>query len=88
VADKATKDPFPRSLGVANTVYTVGLSPAHGISLYPGTGTVDGVIGDHAIIAPAYTTTVEEARIIAGLTRNVVFQSMKEVCKGCRDGTC
>lgn len=35
MADKVTKEPFPRSLAIANTVYTVGLSPAYGIKRYP-----------------------------------------------------
>jgi adenosylmethionine-8-amino-7-oxononanoate aminotransferase len=36
----------------------------HSISLYPGTGTVDGKYGDHVILSPAYTVTEKEVKLI------------------------
>jgi adenosylmethionine-8-amino-7-oxononanoate aminotransferase len=50
-----------------------------GISLYPGTGTVDGTLGDHVLIAPAYTSTKEEIKYIALKTREAVDQAFKEL---------
>jgi hypothetical protein len=88
VADKAAKAPFPRSMGVATAVHYTALSPEFGISLYPGMGTVDGVLGDHVLLAPAYNLTKEDMRTIAELTRGSIVQSFKELCKGCRAGTC
>ncbi|TVY82436.1 putative aminotransferase, partial [Lachnellula suecica] len=79
VADKATKSPFPRSMGVANTVHEVGMRPEFGISLYPGVGTADGTLGDHVLLAPAYRTTREEAEVIAERTRDVIFQAFREI---------
>ncbi|KAH6712638.1 aminotransferase class-III [Leptodontidium sp. MPI-SDFR-AT-0119] len=78
VKDKTTKTPFPKSLAVANTIFNVGMSSEHGISLYPGQGTVDGVIGDHVLIAPAYGSTREEIKVIAELTRDVVFKALSQ----------
>lgn len=42
------------------------------ISLYPGNGTVDGVRGDHILIAPAYHITEEEIRYIVDTTAAVI----------------
>lgn len=37
----------------------------HSISLYPGSGTVDGKRGDHVIVSPAYTVTDEDVALMA-----------------------
>lgn len=47
------------------------LSPKYNISLYAGSGSVDGVQGDHIIIAPPYNSTREILRI-AELTQKVI----------------
>jgi hypothetical protein len=47
------RDSLPRG-----SAYTFpGLSPPYEVHLYPGAGTVDGVNGDHIIIAPSYNIT-------------------------------
>mgnify|MGYP001248726697 CR=1 FL=1 len=48
------------------------LSPKYNISLYAGSGSVDGVQGDHIIIAPPYNSTREEILRIAELTQKVI----------------
>lgn len=88
VSNKATKAPFPRSLGVANAVHNMGLTAKHGISLYPGMGTVDGILGDHVMLAPAYNLTREEIEFVVNRTKDVVFESFEELCDGCRNRTC
>lgn len=88
MANKTTKEPFPRSKGVSNAIHNAGMSPQFGISLYPGTGTVDGIIGDHVLLAPAYAMRKEDMRLIASLTRDVVFATFKDLCAGCGDGIC
>lgn len=72
VQDKKSKTPFPSAAGIANAVHTKGLVDV-GIVLYPGTGTLDGVEGDHVLIAPAYTCTREE---IAGMV-DKVYETVK-----------
>lgn len=54
VHDKTTKEPFPPSAGVAVGLAEKGLEKPYCIGVYPGNGTVDGVAGDHIVIAPAY----------------------------------
>lgn len=34
-----------------------GLAPPYEIHVYPGSGTVDGVNGDHIILSPSYNIT-------------------------------
>ena len=46
----------------------------YNISLYPGSGTVDGRKGDHVLLAPAYNVTEDEIRHIVGTTVAVVKQ--------------
>ncbi|WQF89240.1 Putative aminotransferase class-III, pyridoxal phosphate-dependent transferase, major [Colletotrichum destructivum] len=78
VCDKLTKEPFPRSADVANRIYLTGFNE-FGISLYPGTGTKDGVLGDHVLLAPAYTSTSEEIEYIAARTRDTIYRAFDEL---------
>lgn len=66
MVDRATKKPFPRKLSVAKAIHEVGME--YGISVYPGFGGVDGVQGDHIIIAPPYNVTVADVDRIVELT--------------------
>ena len=42
------------------------------ISIYPGSGTADGVKGDHILLAPAYNVTSEEVHLIVEITVAVI----------------
>ncbi|KAI1262502.1 pyridoxal phosphate-dependent transferase [Xylariaceae sp. FL1019] len=73
VACKKTKEPFPPSAGIAKKVHLAALNDA-GISMYPGVGTKDGVAGDHAWIAPAYTSTKHDIeRIVSKVKESVIL---------------
>jgi len=72
VKDKATKEAYDPKVGVAMAVHNTGMHPDYGISLYPGTGTVDGKVGDHVLIAPAYTVTESDVELIVDLAARVV----------------
>ncbi|KAJ9155036.1 Exocyst complex protein exo70 [Pleurostoma richardsiae] len=65
VADKTTAAPFPVEANVAMDLSELGLTAEYGMAVYPGTGTYDGIQGDHIIISPAYTVTEAEVRLIA-----------------------
>ena len=52
VADKETKEPFDPALGVAAKLKQACF--ADGLMVYPTGGTVDGRLGDHALIAPPF----------------------------------
>lgn len=63
----------PQSHHRALTTPTAMREP-YNISLYPGSGTVDGRKGDHILIAPAYNITEEEIHFIVETTTQVVKQ--------------
>lgn len=60
VADRGTKTPFDPARGVHAAIGKAAL--ARGLACYPMAGTVDGIAGDHAILAPPFIAT--EAEII------------------------
>ncbi|OTA48378.1 PLP-dependent transferase [Hypoxylon sp. EC38] len=62
VKDKATKEPFDSN--IAYQISDLVLSPPFNMTVYPGTGTVDGKRGDHIILAPPYTVKKKEVEII------------------------
>ncbi len=74
VTDKETKEPFDPALGVAAKLKKACF--ADGLMVYPMSGTVDGRLGDHALIAPPFIigeTHVEEivAKFAAALDRTL-----------------
>ena len=67
VMDKETKRPFPPEKNVGQLVLEETL--ARGVIVYPGSGTVDGVAGDHIKLTPPLILTEEQAdELVAGLT--------------------
>jgi adenosylmethionine-8-amino-7-oxononanoate aminotransferase len=52
VADRASKAPFDPALKVHAKLKAAAM--AHGLMCYPQGGTVDGVVGDHVTLAPAF----------------------------------
>jgi adenosylmethionine-8-amino-7-oxononanoate aminotransferase len=57
---------------LAFKIQNKGLEAKHGISLYGGQGTADGIAGDHILLAPPYNTTREEIVRIAELVQAVL----------------
>ena len=55
VADRSGRTPFPPADGVAEKVKQEALD--RGLAIYPCVGTLDGVSGDHIIVAPPYIVT-------------------------------
>lgn len=62
VADRATKVPFDPAEGFAMKVGAATM--ARGVMTYPSQGCVDGVNGDHVLLAPSYTSTEDEIDLI------------------------
>jgi len=59
VADRATRAPFPPEKKFADQLFE--MLRARGIMAYPVRGTVDGVRGDHVLLAPPFV--IEESQI-------------------------
>ena len=51
---------------------TIGMRSPFNISIYPGTGTADGVSGDHIMLSPAYNVTSEDIHMIVDTTVSVI----------------
>jgi adenosylmethionine-8-amino-7-oxononanoate aminotransferase len=58
VADKATKRTFPADLNFAGRVGQAAVQ--RGLLVYPMQGCVDGIAGDHLLIAPPAVITAEQ----------------------------
>lgn len=72
VKDKATKEPFDPKLFVAQRISDAAISSEFNMTLYPGTGTADGVKGDHILLAPSYIVTRADIEYIANTTSAVI----------------
>jgi adenosylmethionine-8-amino-7-oxononanoate aminotransferase len=62
VADRASKRPFAPERRLHARVKSEAL--ARGLMCYPNAGTIDGVRGDHVLLAPPYVVTDAELELI------------------------
>jgi adenosylmethionine-8-amino-7-oxononanoate aminotransferase len=62
VADRASKAPFDPALKLHARIKRAAL--ARGLACYPSGGTVDGVRGDHVLLAPPYIANAQEIDMI------------------------
>jgi adenosylmethionine-8-amino-7-oxononanoate aminotransferase len=63
VKDKITREPFPKAAGIVEKIRLAALDK--GVLVYPGQGCVDGMTGDHVLLAPPFIVSEEECKIIA-----------------------
>jgi adenosylmethionine-8-amino-7-oxononanoate aminotransferase len=61
--NKSTREPFPREQNIADKIRQAAL--AENVLTYPSQGCVDGVRGDHVLLAPPFVLTPSESEIIA-----------------------
>ena len=70
VADRERATPFDPELGVANRVYETALD--RDVYTYPGTGSVDGIRGDHLMLAPPLTIGADAVDVVADAVTGAV----------------
>ena len=63
VKEKATREPFSREQNVAERIRQACLD--ENVLTYPTQGCVDGVRGDHILLAPPFILNAEESALIA-----------------------
>jgi adenosylmethionine-8-amino-7-oxononanoate aminotransferase len=63
VKDKSTHEPFPREQNIAEKIRQAAF--AENVLTYPSQGCVDGIRGDHVLLAPPFVLTSSESEIIA-----------------------
>ena len=62
VADRATRRPFDPSMKINARIKAEGMT--RGLMCYPGGGTIDGVTGDHILLAPPFILSDSEVGMI------------------------
>lgn len=62
VTDRSNKNPFPADVGLAPLIHQTAMD--HGLCVYPGSGTADGLNGDHILIAPPFIVESEQIDMI------------------------
>lgn len=77
VEDKATRASFPPAVAFGHRFQTLAFEL--GVAVYPGSGTVDGSRGDHAILSPPYNVTEAEVRKIVHVLKVAYDRLEKEV---------
>src|SRR5229473_391280 len=63
VKDKLTREPFPKEQNIAEKICQVCMEES--VLTYPTQGCVDGLRGDHILLAPPFTISPEECTLIA-----------------------
>lgn len=77
VQDRKTKEPFPPTLNVAARIGEEALK--RGLVSYPGTGSVDGVMGDHVKFAPPLVITKEQVDELFAILDEAVGAVQNEI---------
>jgi adenosylmethionine-8-amino-7-oxononanoate aminotransferase len=70
VKNKATRRPFPKEDNIAERIRQAAL--AENVLTYPMQGCVDGVNGDHILLAPPFIISPQECRSIASALRSAL----------------
>lgn len=73
VKDKNTREPFARAENIAGKIFQAAME--QGVLTYPTQGCVDGVNGDHILLAPPFIISSEECHIAA----RVIADAMKKI---------
>ncbi|MCK1340626.1 aspartate aminotransferase family protein [Bradyrhizobium sp. 38] len=77
VADRASRSSFDPALKLNQKIKAEAL--ANGLGCYPGGGTVDGVRGDHVLLAPPYITSADEIDLIVDKLGTAVDHVLRSV---------
>jgi adenosylmethionine-8-amino-7-oxononanoate aminotransferase len=77
VADRATRTSFDPALKLNQKIKAEAF--AKGLGCYPGGGTVDGVRGDHVLLAPPYIASTDEIDLIVDKLGTAVDNVLRSV---------
>jgi adenosylmethionine-8-amino-7-oxononanoate aminotransferase len=76
VKDRHTKEPFAPELMLWRKVMIAGME--HGLMCYPGSGTADGMRGDHILLAPPFNVNAGHVEEAVGKLGAALDQALKE----------
>ncbi|MCK1722101.1 aspartate aminotransferase family protein [Bradyrhizobium sp. 141] len=77
VADRASRTSFDPALRLNQKIKAEAF--ANGLGCYPGGGTVDGVRGDHVLLAPPYIASADEIDLIVDKLGTAVDNVLRSV---------
>ena len=77
--DRTTKEPFDPKHRLAFHIQETGLKKEHAVSFYGCSGTVDGIRGDHVVLAPPYIVTKAEIDILVDTLDKVLTIVLAEL---------
>lgn len=77
VADRATRTAFDPALKLNQKIKAEAF--ANGLGCYPGGGTVDGVHGDHVLLAPPYIASEDEIDLIVDKLGTAVDNVLRSI---------
>ena len=72
VKDKITKESFNPEFQIAQKILNLAISPPFNMTVYPGNGTVNGIYGDHIIIAPPYFIKKKDVDYIVNVLSEII----------------
>ncbi|CRG90974.1 hypothetical protein PISL3812_08022 [Talaromyces islandicus] len=78
VKDNLAREPFPAERNVGYSVHELAMQEPYNLCIYPGKGTVDGISGDHVLIAPPYNVTPGEVDMIVERLAAVLSDFFRE----------
>jgi adenosylmethionine-8-amino-7-oxononanoate aminotransferase len=70
VKDQGTREPFAREENIAERIRQAAL--LENVLTYPTQGCVDGMRGDHLLLAPPFTISAEESATIANALQTAI----------------
>ena len=73
VQDKSSKQPFDSNIHFSQKVANKAFE--HGVIIYPGNGSVDGIAGDHFMFGPPFVITESQIEEMV----NIIYNSVEEV---------
>ncbi|KAF4468845.1 ornithine aminotransferase [Fusarium albosuccineum] len=73
VKNRSSKETFAPEVKFGPLVQQIAFEK--GVALYPGAGTVDGMRGDHILIAPPFTVTEEQLRGICRVLKEAIMEA-------------
>lgn len=79
VEDKFTKKPFHPQLRVAPMLQKLALSEPYNMTIYQSTGTVDGISGDHIMLAPSFLVTKKDIDHIVDVLSMVIKKTFENI---------
>ena len=77
VADTATKEPLPQQLSIHQVIKRHAM--ALGLACYPGAGTIDGIRGNHILLAPPYIIEPQHIEEITDKLAKALDAALQEV---------